>query len=306
MLITVAICTRDRSASLARTLRSLERLTPIDQPWELLVVDNGSTDDTQDVVASFAERLPIRTTIELTPGVANARNAATSSAKGVYMVCTDDDVIVAADWLRAYVAAFARWPDAALFGGRIVPVLEEPVTPWFREAMPWLGLPLAARDLANTPIALKPDGDTIPFGANYAVRVEVQRLFPFDPDLGPGRLYFGEETTCFMAMLTAGHAGQWLPGCVVEHMISSGRQNEGYVARWFKALGRTAAWRGECPDGPRLFGAPRWLWRRLAIRTLDYHLSRLHAPAGERIRKLSALAQDQGRIAHFRSTGSRA
>jgi hypothetical protein len=303
MLITVAICTRNRSASLARTLQSFERLAPIHQPWELLVVDNGSTDSTQDVIASFAERLPIRREIAPIPGVANARNAATASARGIYMACTDDDVIVGADWLRAYVAAFARWPDAALFGGRIIPVLEEPVTPWFTAAMSQLSLPLAARDLADTPIAFRPDGDTLPFGANYAVRTEVQRLFPFDPELGTGKEYFGEETTCFMAMLTAGQAGWWLPDSVVEHMIAPERQNEAYVARWFKGLGRTEAWRGECQDGPRLLGAPRWLWRRVATRTFDYHLSRLHAPPEIWVRKLMALAQDQGRIAYFRSAG---
>ncbi len=301
MLITVAICTRNRSAALSRMLRSLERMHPVDCAWELLIVDNGSTDGTQDVVKQFESRLPIRAVLEPRPGLAIARNTATACARGAYMVCTDDDVVVQADWLRAYVAAFAQWPDAALFGGRIIPVLEEPVTPWFPGVMPHLGLPLAARNLADTPTALRPDGDAIPFGANYAVRSAVQRLFPFNPKLGPGNLHFGEETTCFMAMLMAGHAGHWLPNCVVEHMISPERQTAGYVAQWFKGLGRTEAWLGGCADGPRLFGAPRWLWRRLVIRTLDYRLSRLHAQPGVWIRKLIALAQDRGRIQHFRS-----
>ena len=301
MLVTAAICTRNRSASLARTLRSFQRLKPPGEPWELLVVDNGSTDGTQSVIASFAQLLPIRTVIEPTPGVANARNAAMTSARGAYMTCTDDDVIVAPDWLSVYAAAFKQWPNAALFGGRIIPVLEEPVTPWFQEALPHLGFPLAARHLADRPIRLKPDGDTIPFGANYAVRTSVQRRFPFDLELGPGKPYWGEETTCFMAMLKAGHAGWWLPECTVEHMISPDRQSKDYIVRWFRTLGRTAAWRGECGEGPRLFGAPRWLWRRLAARTLEYHLSRLHAPIGTRVLKLIALAQDQGQIGYFKS-----
>ena len=301
MLITVAICTRNRAAGLSRTLQSLERMRPVDCAWELLIVDNGSTDGTQDVVKQFETRLPIWAVLEPRPGLAIARNTAVACARGAYMACTDDDVIVAADWLGAYVAAFARWPDAALFGGRIIPVLEAPVTPWFPDAMPHLGFPLAARNLSDASIALKPDGDTIPFGANYAVRTEVQRLFPFDPELGAGKLHFGEETTCFMAILTAGHEGRWLPDCVVEHMIGPERQNEAYVARWFKGLGRTEAWRGECSHGPRLFGAPRWLWRRLMVGTLDYRLSRLYAQPEVWIRKLIALAQDRGRMQHFRS-----
>ena len=302
MLITVAVCTRNRAAALSRLLQSLERLHPVDCTWGLLIVDNGSTDDTQDVIKQFEALLPVRMVLEPRPGLAIARNTAVACAQGEYMVCTDDDVVVRADWLRSYAAAFSRWPDAALFGGRIIPVLEEPVTPWFPDAMPHLGLPLAARNLADTPIALRPDSDTIPFGANYAVRTAVQRLFPFDPKLGLGTLHFGEETTCFKAMLRAGHAGCWLPDCVVEHMISPGRQTADYVATWFKALGRTEAWLGACPDGPRLFGAPRWLWARLAVRALDYRLARLHAQPEVWIRKLMALAQDRGRIQHFRST----
>ena len=301
MLITVAICTRNRSAALSRTLRSLERLHPVGCAWELLIVDNGSTDGTQGVIKQFEKRLPVRAVLEPRPGLAVARNTAVTCARGDYMVCTDDDVIVKTDWLAAYVAAFTRWPDAALFGGRIIPVLEEPVTPWFPSVMPHLGFPFAARNLSTKSIALMPDGDTIPFGANYAVRTEVQRLFLFDPELGAGKLHFGEETTCFMAMLMAGHEGRWLPDCVVEHMIGPERQNEGYIAGWFNGLGRTEAWRGECSQGPHLFGAPRWLWLRLTVRTLDYRLSRLYAQPEVWIRKLIVLAQDRGRMQHFRS-----
>ena len=229
MQITVAICTRDRSASLARTLSSLEHVTPPDCSWELLVIDNACSDDTRDVIAGFAGRLPIRTEFEPRPGLSHARNRAMASARGRYLVGTDDDVLVEAGWLRAYRAAFARWPDAALFAGRIVPVLQEPVTDWFARHKAKLGYPLAARDMGDRPIALSLEADRHPFGANYAVRTEIQRLFPFDGELGAGTSHFGEEVTVFKAMLAAGHSGRWLPDCRVEHLIGPERQTRSYV-----------------------------------------------------------------------------
>ncbi len=299
MLITVAICTRNRSASLARTLRSLERVEPIGHAWELLVVDNGSTDDTQGVIAAFAGRLPIRSETEPAPGLANARNTATASALGKYMVCTDDDVTIGPNWLQAYADAFERWPDAALFGGRIIPVLLEPVTPWFRSVAPLLGGPLAIRDFGEAPLAFKAHGDMIPYGANFAIRTEIARQFPYDPELGPGKRFSGEETTCFLAMLASGHAGMWVPAAYVEHMIGPERQSASYIAQWYEMLGKTWARNEGAFDAPRLFGVPRWVLKRIVIRTVDYRLSRFYAHPETWVRKLIQLALDRGRLRYF-------
>lgn len=68
MRVTVAICTRNRAGSLARVLRSAEAMTPhAGGAWELVVVDNGSSDHTGEVVAGFAPVLPVRRVVEPTP-----------------------------------------------------------------------------------------------------------------------------------------------------------------------------------------------------------------------------------------------
>src|SRR6516165_2736912 len=124
MFVTVAICTRNRAGSLRRTLESLAALQiPGDLTWEIVIVHN-STDHTDDVINKYLERLPVRRVLETRAGLSNARNQAVDTAKGEYIVWTDDDVIVDPGWLSAYAAAFRRWPEAAVFGGRIKPRYE--------------------------------------------------------------------------------------------------------------------------------------------------------------------------------------
>src|SRR5947207_1258016 len=122
MLITVAICTFNRAESLRRTLDSLVGMRlPEKLDWEVVVVNNNCTDSTDEVISVFAERLPIRRTFEPQQGHTMARNRAVKEARGEYIVWTDDDVIVAREWLAAYAEAFHQWPEAAVFGGPIIP-----------------------------------------------------------------------------------------------------------------------------------------------------------------------------------------
>ncbi len=132
MRITIAICTWNRAYLLSNTFAQMHKmLIPHGLKWELLVVNNNCTDHTDEVIASFSAKLPIRRIFEPTPGLSNARNAAVRAATGDYIIWTDDDVLVNEFWLSAYAEAFQRWPDAAVFGG--------PVTPWFADTPPkWI------------------------------------------------------------------------------------------------------------------------------------------------------------------------
>ena len=123
MPTTVAICTLNRAELLRRTLDwpAVMRL-PDDADWEVVVVSNNNCiDHTDAVIKAFADRLPIRREFEPERGLSHARNRAVDAAKGDYIVWTDDDVVVAPGWLAAYIEAFRRWPEAAVFGGPIIP-----------------------------------------------------------------------------------------------------------------------------------------------------------------------------------------
>ena len=98
MQISVVLCTRNRAEQLRSTLESATRMRiPDGLAWEFVLVDNGSTDHTADVVADFEGRLPIRRVVETTPGLSNARNCGVAAARGDHNSWTDDDGITVFD-----------------------------------------------------------------------------------------------------------------------------------------------------------------------------------------------------------------
>jgi glycosyltransferase involved in cell wall biosynthesis len=116
----VIVCTRNRCSALAQLLDSLTRLVlPPGLAWELVVVDNGSSDGTAALIDSFADRLPVRRIFEPRKGISRARNAGLDAALGEILAFTDDDCLPAPDWLRVIVQEFARDPGLAGIGGRV-------------------------------------------------------------------------------------------------------------------------------------------------------------------------------------------
>ena len=113
--ISVIICTRNRCASLARTLQALAGQNPTAEPWEVVIVDDGSEDETAAVCRSFRARLPglryVRTGSRAY--LAGARNLGVLSARGEFLLFTDDDCIVAPGWVEAMSRALARHPIVA-------------------------------------------------------------------------------------------------------------------------------------------------------------------------------------------------
>lgn len=194
MSVSAIIPTRNRADSLARTLQAFAGLDlPDGVPFELIVVDNGSTDGTQAVVEAFqrSATFPVRHVPEPRPGVSGARNLGAAQAVGTLLLFTDDDCLVASDWVRGALAIFA---DGApkLVGGRV-----------------------DLADPAHLPLAVKASGDAgrlcsagelIGFlhSANLAVPRNVwERLGGFDPLLGPP-FFAGEDADLAYRALLAG------------------------------------------------------------------------------------------------------
>src|ERR1017187_1820515 len=99
-IISICICTFNRSQSLRRTLDSLTSQNDIKAGTvEVLIVDNNCTDDTQEMVEAFRERLPIRRVTESRQGLAHARNKAVLEFRGDVLLFTDDDIRLGPGWL---------------------------------------------------------------------------------------------------------------------------------------------------------------------------------------------------------------
>jgi hypothetical protein len=118
--ISLVLVTRNRAAMLARCLTSLLAQTRLPDEW--VVVDNGSTDDTAQVVQRFAATLPMRTLVEPVPGVGQARATGCAAATGDVLAFIDDDAVADPGWLAAVEQAFALDPHIGIVGGRIDPL----------------------------------------------------------------------------------------------------------------------------------------------------------------------------------------
>lgn len=298
MNITIAICTWNRSALLKETLEQVARLrVPQGLRWELVVVNNNSTDETNEVLESFTERLPLRAVFEAEPGLSNARNRAVREAAGDYILWTDDDVLVCEGWLEAYAESFSEWPDASVFGGNIEPWFAGAPPHWLPRVWARVASAYASRDLGEQSIALSEE--VLPYGANFAVHAAEQRKYLYDPRLGvrPDSIMGGEETTVIRRMLADGFSGRWVPSARVRHHIPRARQTIAYLRRYFKGYGEYCARHDDASDAsPKLLGKPRWLWRQAVASELKYRLRRFTASPEVWIEDLIAASQAWGQL----------
>lgn len=180
MKICVNICTWNRARELRITLQEMMLLEiPENVTWELLIVNNNCTDNTDKVVDQFLEQLPIVYLHEKTPGKSHALNLAIKHATGEFIQFTDDDVRVSKGWLKRYADAATAYPDFSIFGGRVDPLYEAEPPKWIEQNI---------EDLQDV-FALRPsDKETqecteeVPFvGANLAIRTDVFEKDQFDP-----------------------------------------------------------------------------------------------------------------------------
>jgi glycosyltransferase involved in cell wall biosynthesis len=219
--LSVAICTYNRARSLERALASIERSdTARNFAREVLVVDNNSSDDTRDCVASFQHRLPVHYHCETKQGLSHARNRAIREFAGDLLLFTDDDVEVGKEWLAAYYAAMADYPSAEYFGGRIIPRYEESRPGWLKdETLTLISGLIGLYDLGNES-KLYSAGDMHPFGANFALkRSLIDSVGFFSTDLGvkgstPGR---GEEAEYFQRVQLDRYPGVYLHDAICYH-----------------------------------------------------------------------------------------
>jgi glycosyltransferase involved in cell wall biosynthesis len=250
-LVTVALCTHNHLDRLKLTLTALQALQGPLQGWELLVVDNASTDGTGDFLARKDWRpdgVPTRVVAEPRLGISNARNRAVDSAAGEYLLFIDDDETPHPEWLRNHAAAMLRHqPDAQ--GGPIdVQFVARTRPPWLRdellgfigkldhgEEVRWLTLP-------DTPL----------FCGNFAFRrAAFERIGRFDAGLGRlGTANFGgEDVEIYERLIERGCRVLWVPDALIHHRIESPKLRRGYFLDLHFRQGRT--------DGARQRGARR-------------------------------------------------
>ncbi len=226
--ITVAVITYNRSRFLKETLVDLVRQDYPPGHWEILVVDNNSTDDTAAVVASFASRNPApRHVIETEQGLDHGRNRAIAEAKGELLVLIDDDVLMEPDWLNTLTAPFSPQDSdrIGVVGGEVVPVFPDGLPDWLKGAHRPLGYRADPGPL--------PPGQS-PMGANFAFpHALFARLGNFNTTLDRqgSALFGGGDTDMIRRIRAAGLEVWFVPKARVQHQMPGSRLTMGYALR---------------------------------------------------------------------------
>jgi glucosyl-dolichyl phosphate glucuronosyltransferase len=235
MTVTVIVCTYNRCKALAHALDSVAAsVLPASVEWEVLVVDNNSTDRTRDVVEGFRQRYPGRFRYVLEPrqGVSYARNTGVRESRGEVLAFMDDDVTVDPEWLGNLTSALnnGEWVGA---GGRILPIWNSSPPSWVPVKERYGLAPLASFDLG-------PEGGPLsepPFGANMAFKRKVFAQYgDFRTDLGrcANNLRSNEDTEFGRRLITRGEPLIYVPSAVVHHPVPPERLRKRYFLQfWF-------------------------------------------------------------------------
>jgi glycosyltransferase involved in cell wall biosynthesis len=234
---------------------------PDGMTWEVLVVDNNSTDRTREIVEEFSRRYPgrFRYLFEPRAGKSYALNAGITQAKGDVAAFMDDDVTVAPDWLQNLTAPLADGAFACT-GGRVAPV-------WKTDPPHWLGRdgwvlagPLVSFDRGEQGCRL----EECPVGTNMAFPLRVfQQYGGFRVDLGPTphNEIRNEDSEFVRRLLKAGEQLYYVPSAVVYHPVTEDRLNQRYFLTW---------WFDKARSEIRELGVPRdqgWLIGGIPLNT---------------------------------------
>ena len=129
--ISVIVCTYNRHELLGRCIEGIAAQSADPTRFELIVVDNNSTDATPGVVEGFASRMPnVKYAFEAMQGLSRARNRGIEEAAAPAVIFLDDDGIPYPDWAEKFMEAFERFPEAAIIGGESEPIFESERPAW--------------------------------------------------------------------------------------------------------------------------------------------------------------------------------
>ena len=266
-MLTILISTRNRSALLRRVFEFYLELDVPGGDWKIVLVDNGSSDDTRKTVSDYAGRLPLKYVFEPKPGQAAGLNRGLESAEGDLVVKSDDDAFPRSDWLRCFRNAADENPEYDVFGGAILPEWEEEPDRVLHEHLPRAVL----YALTDPEMAEGSCPANLIFGPNMAIRKRVfDEGYRFDESVGPsGRAYpMGNETDLLMRLARNGVRSWFVPGAKVHHFIRKEQLELGWIFRRAINFGRgqclkvVKAGNSACPV---FLGVPRYLLKRVFI-----------------------------------------
>jgi len=301
-MISIILATHNGASTLGLTLEAFRKLEAPEGGYEIIVVDNNSSDNTAEIAEGYRESLPLTIIAEPTPGKTHALNRGIGVARGDLLLFTDDDVIPVPDWLKAYEAAARHYPDCSVFAGQVRHF-------WQKEPPRWL-VTLGEKGMAygGTPVD-RQEGDIPPVlvkGANFMLRSQLLPEYRFGSGIGPdgSRNYAaGAETEFLVRLSAAGYRMIYIPGAVLQHIVRPYQVSlEAVLVRYFR-IGRGLQATGAHPlpeNAKTLFGYPRYMARILVKEAAAAAAPALRGDSARAVEILMETAMDVGRTYEWR------
>lgn len=264
MLVSAVVCTHNRLEHLRRAIESLTAQSLDPAQFEILLVDNASSDGTAAWAASFGQAVKnLIYSYEPRLGLNNARNTGWRQARANIVAFLDDDAVADVHWLKNIVEKFSQLDDrAAAIGGKVDPLWEAPPPPWLE---PRFWPPLCVLDLSDNDMRMERNHYFV--GANMAIRTEaLAKVGGFHPllDRQGKNLLSNGELHLKRLLEAAGYHSYFCPEIKVQHLVPKDRMTEA----WFR---KRYFWQGISDErlfnsiNPRSRGARSWV--RTCLRT---------------------------------------
>lgn len=268
--------------------------------YEVIVVDNNSTDATRRTVEFYASAdRRLRYAFEQRQGVAYARNTGIQLARADVIAFCDDDVHVARDWVQNIHRAHMRFPDAGFVGGKVLPRWEQTPPKWLNATMP----PLALQDRGEKPVVVSLQNPICLISASLGVR---RRVFDCVGLFGPAtqRVKAGigstEDYDWELKVWRNGGHGVYTPEIVCYCEVPPGRMQKAYHRRWHLGHGRfnAMARRAEFEGGRQFCDVPFFLYRQLIQSAANMPKQLLAGAAAEAFEREAQVWFSLGFISH--------
>ncbi len=238
--ISIIVCTYNRDKYIYETLARIAQNTyPADQ-YEIILVNNNSTDSTEERCLQFQKEYPTvnyRYIIEKSQGLSYARNRGIRESHGEMLVFLDDDSFIGSNYLQRLADYLEQYPDTDAFGGRIKPRFESNQTPkWLGK---WSYSWVSAINKGDNVCIFK--GKSYPIGANMGIKHSALPEGLFNTALGrsKGNLMGGEEKDLFNRLKAAHKTIYYFPQIEVEHIIPEKRTTKEYIKKLALGVGKS-------------------------------------------------------------------
>ncbi|MEC4893885.1 MAG: glycosyltransferase [Oscillatoria sp. PMC 1051.18] len=235
--ISAVICTHNREEYLGAAIDSL--LEQDFAEYEVIVVDNASSDRTREVVEARLSNPKLKYVYEAVTGLSVARNTGAKESSGEIIAYLDDDAVASKTWLSALIAGYQQQEKLAIAGGKVTLILPPKAT-----YPQWLSTELAgclgAYDLGNELVYITNPGLT-PRGLNYSIRRSfLEQIGGFDVNLGRvgKNLLSNEEVYMTELALKRGWQVAYLPKALVAHNVAPERLQPSWFFRrgWWQGV----------------------------------------------------------------------